>query len=118
MPGELVNSTLNRVFKNFYMGIHDSQPPTFVQIIGWTKNANTPDAKRVHVYVRKVPLSIEKQLFSGTWDIDKDIIESYKTDLCEPILNRSSTLIDGTAILISGDEFIRYNGKTLQLFRS
>lgn len=102
---------LNSVLGKFYFLEHNRLSPTFVQIVGWTKKAEE-DVKRRYVYVRKVPLIIERGNNGGQWSFDHSIIKKYKMEIIEPVHNRCD-VVDANAILID-EVFLRYNGITLQ----
>ena len=104
---------LTRAFRQFYFTEHNNNPPTFLQVIGWTYKAEVESTIRRYVYVRKVPLIIDNGLSGGSWSFDYNIIENYKTDIPEPLKTNVPGLVTGNAILIDGADFIRYGGVTV-----
>nr|QBK87313.1 MAG: hypothetical protein LCMAC201_02230 [Marseillevirus LCMAC201] len=110
--------TLHTSLGQFYFTTHSNSPPTFLQVVGWTKGAERPDAKRRYVYVRKVPLQICGGLNgSGRWEFDEDLIKRYATDITKSVHKSTDTLVDGNAIIIDGAHFLRYQSITIPLRR-
>jgi len=100
----------------FYFEAHLHCPPTFLQVVGWTKGAEKENAKRLHVYVRKVPMLIKNSPTGGFWNIDYDIVKQYKSEIITPIYNNKSPLVSGTAIIIPDGKFLRYSGITVPIY--
>ena len=111
--------TLYSALGQFYFTIHSNSPPTFLQVVGWTKGAESPDAKRRYVYVRKVPLNVNHQLNRGSWTFNNEIIQQYATEIKTPV-HKNTPLVDGNAIIIDGGHFLRYQSTTVpqQVFDS
>jgi len=101
--------TLYSALGKFYFIAHNNSPPTFLQVVGWTKGAERPEAKRQYVYVRKVPLVVRHGLGRGHWEFDDNIIKKYAMEITTPI-HKS---VDGNAIIIGGAHFLRYQGITV-----
>jgi len=91
----------------FYIAVHDKAPPTFIQIIGWTKNSEKPDCKRTYFYVRKVPFNLEHTYLGGQWSFDQKIIDEYSREIKTPITKSCGS---GTGILLN-DGSISFNGQ-------
>ena len=107
--------TLHASLGQFYFITHSNAPPTFLQVVGWTKGAERPDAKRRYVYVRKVPLHIQNGLGGGHWQFDETIIKKYAGDITKPLHKSTRALVDGNAIIIDGAHFLRYQSITVPL---
>ncbi len=105
--------TLYASLGQFYFTTHSNAPPTFIQVIGWTKGAERPEAKRRYVYVRKVPFILQHGYGGGKWEFDDDAIKQYATEITEPIHNPKAG--DGNAIVIDGAHFLRYHSITVPL---
>lgn len=98
----------------FYFAERTNRPPILVQVVGWTKGAESPVAKRRYVYVRKVPLNINHQITArGEWEFDYNLVEKYASEIKEP-LKTNSRIVDGNAIIIDSN-FLRFQGETLTL---
>nr|QBK87746.1 MAG: hypothetical protein LCMAC202_00820 [Marseillevirus LCMAC202] len=108
--------TLRASLGQFYFTTHSNAPPTFLQVVGWTKGAERHNAKRRYVYVRKVPLHIQNSIGgSGYWQFDEDVIKRYAADIIKPVHKSTQTLVDGNAIIIDGAHFLRYQSITVPL---
>ena len=105
--------TLYAALGQFYFTTHFNSPPTFLQVIGWTKGAEHPDTKRHYVYVRKVPLIHEHSCGRGTWEFDTDLIKRYAATIKTPIHKNVDCIVDGNAIVIDGANFIRFQSITV-----
>ncbi len=105
--------TLHAALGQFYFTTHTNAPPTFLQVIGWTKGAEQPNTKRHYVYVRKVPLVVRHGLCGGRWEFDNNIIEKYASEITTPV-RKNTPQVDGNAIVIEGAHFIRYQSITVQ----
>ena len=107
---------LNKALGNFYFEAHNHCPPTFLQIVGWTRGAEKKDTKRLYVYVRKVPLLIKNSPTGGFWYIDHDLVNNYYKEITVPIHSSKSPLVSGNAIIIPGGKFLRYSGVTVPIY--
>ncbi len=105
--------TLQSALGQFYFQTHASCPPTFLQVVGWTKGAERPEAKRHYVYVRKVPLKIIHSFGGGEWQFDEEVIKKYATEITKPIHKSTGSLVSGNAIVILGAHFLRYQSQTV-----
>jgi hypothetical protein len=105
-------NTLYATLGQFYFTTHTNTPPTFLQVIGWTKGAEQPTAKRLYVYVRKVPLVVSHGRCGGCWEFDNNIIEKYASEITTPV-RKNTPQVDGNAIVIEGAHFIRYQSITV-----
>lgn len=106
--------TLYSALGQFYFATHYNTPPTFLQVVGWTKGAENSDAKRQYVYVRKVPLRIKQNVNGGQWEFDENVIKNYAVEIKTPI-RKHSGIVAGNAIVIEGAHFIRYQGMTVPI---
>lgn len=104
---------LHNALGKFYFEAHPHCPPTFLQIVGWTKGAEKLGKKRVYVYVRKVPLLINNSPNGGYWHFDYDVIKRFQQEITNPIHSCKSPLVNGNAIIIPGGKFLRYSGVTV-----
>ena len=78
-------SVLGRVFVNHWSSY---SPPKVVQVIGWTKNSEKPDAKRMTVFVRNVKCDNHHNQFGG----HGNIVASDVLDIREPVYKGSHKL--------------------------
>ena len=106
---------LQKALGQFYFCEHTNNPPTFLQVVGWTPKAESENTLRRYVYVRKVPLKIIPGMNGGQWEFDQNAIEACKK-LSEPVKKNVPGLVSGNAILIDGAGFIRYSGMTIPLW--
>lgn len=110
-----IKNTLYDFLGKFYFYKHINAPPSFLQIVGWTKGAENPNIKRVNVYVRKVPLIISNGLNGGSWEFDKNIINEYSKNITNPIFTNKKGLVDGNAIFLNNGMEIKYKGNIIPL---
>jgi len=110
-----MNVVLEKSLGKFYFSNHNNRPPTFLQIVGWTKGACDPNKKRVHVYVRKVPLQVVNGLNIGEWSFDKNIIREYSDEIVQPVHKNVNGLVDFNAIISPLGDFIRFEKMTIPL---
>jgi len=101
---------LYHLLGSFYFAENDSQPPIFVQLVGWTNHSEQVNTTRKYVYVRKVPITLSSGLRGGLWRIDESIVKEYSMSVISPV-KKPSTGIE-SAILISGGAMIRIRGRT------
>ncbi len=109
--------TLQSALGQFYFQTHASCPPTFLQVVGWTKGAERPEAKRRYVYVRKVPLNVSHSFGGGEWQFDSEVIKKYATEITKPIHKSKDLKVNGNAIVIPGAHFLRYQGQTVPQYK-
>lgn len=63
------------VLGKVFIDIHSYQPPTVVQVVGWTKHATRETAKTRFVYVREVKFdTIREDLHGGSGHVDIESI--------------------------------------------
>lgn len=98
----------------FYFKEHTNCPPTFLQIVGWTKSAKDNKTKRIYVYVRKVPLIVNHRSNGGNWEFDHDIIKKYCEEITEPILSHKKDWDTLTAIFNPTTNEVKYRGNSIQ----
>ena len=101
------------ILGNVYFRQHFNNPPDLIQVIGWTKTAEQPETVRKFLYIRKIPLTINHGIFGGSWAIDKEVLEKYKSEIKEPV-NRPTPGVY-TAMYVSDNE-IKYNGSLIPFF--
>lgn len=107
--------TLYSALGQFYFTTHSNSPPTFLQVVGWTKRAEQPDSKRRYVYVRKVPMNIIHSYGGGKWDFDQELITQFAAQITNPVHKPDPVLVTGNAIIIEGAHFLRYQSITIPL---
>ena len=107
--------TLYAALGQFYFAEHLNSPPTFVQVVGWTKGAQGDNCKRRYVYIRNVPIVVIHGYGGGRWEFDADIIKSYATEIKKPVHQPTLSLVSGNAIIIDGAHYLRYQSITLSL---
>lgn len=103
--------TLHNSLGKFYFAEHSNSPPTFLQIIGWTKKAEAPSTQRMYVYVRRVPLNVQHSHCNGRWNFNRQIIDDYSAEIKTPLYKSVDS-----AIIIPGGDHIRYRGITVPKF--
>jgi 5-formaminoimidazole-4-carboxamide-1-beta-D-ribofuranosyl 5'-monophosphate synthetase len=108
---EILQTSLGK----FYFLAHDNAPPTFLQVIGWTRGAERENVHKLYVYVRKVPLKIYNYMGNGNWEYDYNIIKEFKNEIVSPIHNSNNKLVDGNAIIIPNGNILRYQSLTIPL---
>lgn len=112
---------LNTHLGAFYFLTHLHSPPSFLQIIGWTRTTEMlarsgacARDKKVHVYIRKVPLRISNSPSGGYWKFDEKVIDEYSSEIKEPTMKPKDPYAD-TAIISLDGLFLRYSGYNIPL---
>lgn len=101
---------LQLLFKKFYFKTRSNNPPIFIQIIGWTKNADNINVKRKYVYIRNIPLNIKNYInYGGYYSINYNnvlnCLNDIKKPIRKPIQNSTKAIIkdNGTNLLLNGE---------------
>jgi hypothetical protein len=98
----------------FYFKKYNNKPPTFIQIIGWTPNAENDTCIRKYVYIRKIPYIINTQ--TKMWTINYNIINNYK-NLQKPVRKIPRSTQYGLAILIKNGNYLRFQSETIPILK-
>lgn len=110
-----IDFNIQLLFKNIYFKKQNNNPPIFLQIIGWTKNANNINVKRKYVYVRKIPLNIKNYLHNGGYfSINYNNVINCLNDLKIPIKKPFKNCLK--AIIKDNGTKLMYNGQIIPLW--
>lgn len=108
---------MKNLLNKFYFKKLNNNPPIFLQIIGWTNNAEKKNVLRKYVYVRKVPLNIKNTIFGGNFNFDYKIINSYLYEINLPIKKPIKNQIMDKAILKDNGNSLLFQGKLIPIWK-